>query len=175
MANQGMIPIWRDIGPTPPPVTATEELRTLIVGGGPVGLTLALDLARRGHDVTILNRLDFVAAGSKAICFSKRTLDIWARLGVAALMLEKGVVWNLGKVFRGGDPDPIYQFDMLPVKDQRMPGFINLHTISRGGDPDRRARSLPQCQHARAGHEVVGVEASGRRRSCRGANLGGTL
>jgi len=158
MANQGTVPVWRDVGPTPPPVTAMEESKSLIVGGGPVGLTLALDLARRGHDVTILNRFDFVAAGSKAICFSKRTLDIWARLGVAAPVLEKGVVWNLGKVFRGADPEPVYQFDMLPVKDQRMPGFINLQQYHV---EEILLAALDRYPNAsvRWGHEVVGIEA----------------
>ena len=73
--------------------------------------------------MTIVTRLHFIAAGSKAICFSKRTLDIWNRFGVAKPMVEKGVIWNVGKVFRGADTNPIYQFDMLPVKDQQMPGF----------------------------------------------------
>ncbi|MEQ8433637.1 MAG: FAD-dependent oxidoreductase [Oceanicaulis sp.] len=98
----------------------------VIAGGGPVGLTLALDLARRGHEVVVLNRRDRLAHGSRAICFSKRSLDIFHRLGVAAPMVDKGVIWNVGKVFHGADPDPVYEFDMLPVKHQRNPGFINL-------------------------------------------------
>ena len=98
----------------------------VVAGGGPVGLTVALDLARRGHAVVVLNRRDRLAHGSRAICFSKRSLDIFHRLGVAAPMVEKGVIWNVGKVFRGGDPAPVFEFDMLPVKHQRMPGFINL-------------------------------------------------
>ncbi|MGL1608727.1 FAD-dependent monooxygenase, partial [Vibrio parahaemolyticus] len=79
---------------------------TLIVGAGPVGLTIALGLARLGRPVTVVTRLPFIAAGSKAICFSKRTLDIWNRLGVARRMIDKGVVWNIGKVFRGAATTP---------------------------------------------------------------------
>lgn len=98
----------------------------IIVGGGPVGLTLALDLGQRGHDVVVANQLDFIPGGSKAICFSKRTLDIWNRLGIAERMITKGTIWNVGKVFRGNRSEPIYEFDMLAHKDQQMPGFINL-------------------------------------------------
>lgn len=126
MANRTDIPVWHDIGASPMPSSAREEAAVTIVGGGPVGLTLALDLGQRGHRVVVLNRLDFVAGGSKAICFAKRTLDIWDRLGVGEAMVAKGVVWDTGKVFWGADSEPVYQFDMLPVKNQKMPGFINL-------------------------------------------------
>ena len=67
------IPVWRSMGATPTPSTSRENVKVLIVGAGPVGLTIALDLAQRGHDVTVINRLDFISAGSKAICFAKRS------------------------------------------------------------------------------------------------------
>ncbi len=105
---------------------ANDSAPVVIVGGGPVGLTAALDLGQRGHRVVLLNQLDFIAAGSKAICFAKRTLDIWNRLEVGQRMVDKGVIWNVGKVFRGAGREPIFEFDVLPVKDQEMPGFINL-------------------------------------------------
>lgn len=155
--NPEGIPIWRPIGPTPPPDCEAEQAATVIVGGGPVGLTMALELGRRGHSVVLLNRLDFVAAGSKAICFAKRTLDIWDRLGVAAPMVEKGVVWNIGKVFRGDNPAPIYQFDMLPVKHQKMPGFINLQQYHVEDFLIDACAALPNIE-LRWGHEVIGIE-----------------
>jgi len=120
------IPVWRHFAITPPPKDSAERVSVVIVGAGPVGLTLALDLAHKGHRVVVLNRLDCIPAGSKAICFSKRTLDIWQRLGVAAPMLAKGVTWNVGKVFWRTSPEPVFQFDLLPVKGQQMPAFINL-------------------------------------------------
>lgn len=123
--NKGGIPVWRDMDVTPNP-TGKDDFEVVIVGGGPVGLTLALDLGHRGRRVLVLNKRDFVAAGSKAICFSKRTLDIWNRLGVGQAMIDRGVIWNLGKVFWGSDDQPVYSFDMLPLKSQEMPGFINL-------------------------------------------------
>ena len=65
MANLTGVPVWREIGATPLPRRPEARLETVVVGAGPVGLTLALDLARRGRQVTVLTRLDFVAAGSK--------------------------------------------------------------------------------------------------------------
>ncbi len=151
------IPVWRQVGTTSLPATDSEAPAVVIVGGGPVGLTLALDLGRRGHRVILLNKLDFVAAGSKAICFAKRTLDIWDRLGVGERMVERGVVWNVGKVFWGDAAEPIYNFDMLPVKHQKMPGFINLQQYHAEDILHEAVARLPNVE-IRWGHEVIGVD-----------------
>jgi 3-(3-hydroxy-phenyl)propionate hydroxylase len=96
----------------------------LIIGAGPVGLTLAIDLKLRGIDCVVLDDQDRIGGGSRAICFAKRTLEIWDRLGCAAPMLEKGVRWNIGKVFQG--EELLYRFDLLPEQGHKMPAFINL-------------------------------------------------
>ena len=96
----------------------------VIVGAGPVGLTLALDLAQRGQIVVLLDDADRIGEGSRAICFSKRSLEVWDRLGVAAPMIDKGVVWNVGRIFRGDAL--LYRFDLLPEAGHKMPAFINL-------------------------------------------------
>ena len=126
MRQPGTIPVYKQLQASPPPQQAEESAPLVIVGGGPVGLTLALDLGRKGHEVVVLSRFDFIAAGSKAICFAKRSLDILGRLGVGQRMIDKGVIWNVGKVFHGDAEEPLYQFDMLPVKGQKNPGFINI-------------------------------------------------
>ncbi|MBL8271790.1 FAD-dependent oxidoreductase [Steroidobacter sp.] len=151
-------PIWRHIGTSPPPESTRERLTTVIVGAGPVGLTMALDLGRRGHRVTVLNKLNYIAVGSKAICFAKRTLDIWQRLGAAEAMVRKGVRWETGKVFWGQREHPIYQFDLLPVKDQRMPAFINLQQYYAEELLVEALSRLPNVD-IRWGHEVTALTA----------------
>lgn len=96
----------------------------VIVGAGPVGLTLAIDLALRGQRVVLMDDSDRIGEGSRAICFSKRSLDVWDRLGVGARMVEKGVVWNVGRIFHGDGL--LYQFNLLPEAGHKMPAFINL-------------------------------------------------
>ncbi len=96
----------------------------LIIGGGPVGLATALDLGRKGTPVLVLDDHEGVGIGSRAICFAKRTLEISHRLGAGRAMLEKGVVWNVGKVFHG--PDKVFEFNLLPEDGHRFPAFINL-------------------------------------------------
>lgn len=65
-----------------------------------------------------------LSVGSRAICFAKRTLEIWDRLGVGQTMMDKGVSWNLGKVYFGDQA--LYQFDMLPDEGHERPAFVNL-------------------------------------------------
>ena len=96
----------------------------VVVGAGPVGLTLALDLARRAVPVVLIDDADRIGEGSRAICFAKRTLEIFDRLGLAQAMVEKGVTWQKGKVFRG--EAGLYEFDLLPEGGHKQPAFINL-------------------------------------------------
>jgi len=96
----------------------------VIVGAGPVGLTLALDLARRQVPVVLIDDADRIGEGSRAICFAKRTLEIFDRLGLAEAMVEKGVTWQKGRVFRG--ETELYEFDLLPEGGHKQPAFINL-------------------------------------------------
>jgi 3-(3-hydroxy-phenyl)propionate hydroxylase len=49
--------------------------------------------------VLVLDDHEGIGMGSRAICFAKRTLEILDRYGCGAADAEKGVVWNLGKVF----------------------------------------------------------------------------
>lgn len=153
------IRVWSEKDPSPLPDIAgkvREDLRVVIVGSGLVGLAQAIDLGQRGYDVVILARFDFVPAGSKAICFSKRSLDILDRLGVGVPAVERGVIWNVGKVFWKDSREPIYQFDMLPVKNQKMPGFINIQQYYLEDILIERVGQLPNVS-IRWGHDVTAV------------------
>jgi 3-(3-hydroxy-phenyl)propionate hydroxylase len=65
-----------------------------------------------------------VGQGSRAICFAKRTLEIAHRYGCGHKMVDKGVVWNLGKVFHRDRK--IFEFNLLPEDGHEYPAFINL-------------------------------------------------
>ena len=105
---------------------AAEPARhpVVVIGAGPVGLALAIDLAQQGVAVTVLDENDKVSWGSRAICFAKRPLEILDRLGCGQKMVDKGVVWNLGKVFF--DERKVYDFNLLPEDGHKRPAFINL-------------------------------------------------
>lgn len=113
----------------------------IVVGAGPVGLSLAIDLALRGQKVVLLDDADRIGDGSRAICFSKRSLEYWDRLGVADRMTGKGVVWKVGKIFLG--PEMLYQFDLQPEDGHKMPAFINLQQYYAEAFLVDRALELP--------------------------------
>ncbi len=96
----------------------------VVVGAGPIGLTAALDCAARGQPVVVLDDGHTVSIGSRGVCYAKRPLEIWDRLGCAEPMVDKGISWNLGKVYF---KDKLaYKFNLLPEDDHKMPAMINL-------------------------------------------------
>lgn len=118
-----------DYAPFPyiaPPGLASPEPRhpVAIVGAGPIGLAMAIDLAGHGIKSVVLDDNNVVSVGSRAICWAKRTLEIFDRLGVGDRMLEKGVTWKVGRLFHGADE--VYSFDLLPEDGHKYPAFINL-------------------------------------------------
>ena len=111
----------------PNPEEETGEVRrypVVVVGAGPVGLTAAHDLAYHGIPVVLIDEDNKVSLGSRAICFDKRALEIFDRLGVVGPMEAKGVTWNVGRVFFR--EEEVYMFNLLPEEGHAHPAFINL-------------------------------------------------
>ena len=109
-----------------PDQSATEIVHhpVIVVGAGPVGMGAALDLGQYGNDVLVLDDNNTVSVGSRAVCYSKRALEVLDRLGCAERMIEKGVTWNVGKIFFRDEL--VTQFDLLPEAGHKIPAFINL-------------------------------------------------
>ncbi len=136
---------------------AISHAPVVIAGGGPIGLATAVDLARHGIHSVVLEKHNTVSDGSRAICWAKRTLEIFDRLGTGEPMLAKGVTWNMGEVYFGADPEPIYKFDLLPDKQQKFPAFINLQQYYAEEYLVGRIDELPQAD-LRWQSEVIGVD-----------------
>ncbi|MFO1223527.1 MAG: FAD-dependent oxidoreductase [Burkholderiaceae bacterium] len=113
----------------------------VVVGAGPVGLALAIDLARQQVPVVLLDNDDRLSTGSRAICFAKRTLEIFDRLGVGNGLVDKGVSWHTGRVFLR--EQPIYAFDLQPETTHERPAFINIQQYYVEGHLAERALALP--------------------------------
>jgi 2-polyprenyl-6-methoxyphenol hydroxylase-like FAD-dependent oxidoreductase len=56
----------------------------LIVGGGPVGLSCAIDLLRRGVSCKVIEKSPVFAVGTRARGISARTQEIFESLAVLA-------------------------------------------------------------------------------------------
>jgi 3-(3-hydroxy-phenyl)propionate hydroxylase len=116
----------------------------VVIGAGPVGLAAAIDLAQQGVRTVLVDNDDTLSSGSRAICFAKRTLEIFDRLGCGDPMVEKGVSWNVGKVFL--QDELIYTFNLLPETGHARPAFINLQQYYVEGYLAERAQKTQNLQ-----------------------------
>ena len=126
-----------------------------IVGAGPVGLAAAIDLALHGIASVVLDESDVVSTGSRAICWSKRTLEIFDRLGVGDRMVAKGVTWKVGRLFHRDRE--VYAFDLLPEAGHKRPAFINLQQYYVEEYLVERARDFPDLIELRFKSRVSGA------------------
>lgn len=151
---------YQHFGYAPPPEVsgraAPARYPVVIVGAGPTGLTMAIDLALRGIASVVLDDNDVVSVGSRAICWAKRTLEIFDRLGVGERMVEKGVTWKIGRLYHGDRE--VYSFDLLPEDGHKMPAFINLQQYYVEQYLVERARDFPDLIDLRFKNKVVDVE-----------------
>src|ERR1700761_6974076 len=73
-------------------MSEVSECDVLIVGAGPVGLTLAIDLAWRGINVTVAEtRARAAPPEPKCNHVAARTMETFRRLGIAARVREAGL------------------------------------------------------------------------------------
>jgi 2-polyprenyl-6-methoxyphenol hydroxylase-like FAD-dependent oxidoreductase len=67
-----------------------SNVSVLIVGAGPVGLTMACELARRGVSLRIIDKLDVPSDKSRALGIHSRTLEILESMGLVQEFLDAG-------------------------------------------------------------------------------------
>lgn len=63
-------------------MTGAQMIDVLVVGAGPVGLTLAIDLARRGITCRIIEQLPTYQVGTRGRGISRRSQEVFEDLGV---------------------------------------------------------------------------------------------
>ena len=87
----------------------------VVVGAGPVGLTLALSLAYRGVRVVLLEAKNAVSAGSRSAGISRRSTQILDRIGAIEPILKRALRrtgaynrthWGATEMFRMQFADP---------------------------------------------------------------------
>src|SRR3979411_2718963 len=89
------------------------------------------------------------------MCFSKRSLEYWDRIGAGSRMVDKGVVWSVGKIFHGASQ--LYQFNLLAEQGHKRPAFINLQQFHAEAYLVDRVQELPGID-LRWRNKVIGLE-----------------
>ena len=108
--------------------------KVVIVGAGPAGMVTALELARHGVSSVLLSAELQFSQGSRAIVFTRRSMEILQQVGVAHRVTENGLPWRCGnsiyrgqKVFRmetPHDPDDRF-FPMINIQQQYLEEYLH--------------------------------------------------
>jgi 2-polyprenyl-6-methoxyphenol hydroxylase-like FAD-dependent oxidoreductase len=91
----------------------SSDTQVLVVGAGPVGLSLAVDLARRGIAVRVIDTLAQPTDESRAIVVHSRTLDHLEALGVLDAIMERAIVSTGTEVHSDGRTIAAVDFDHI--------------------------------------------------------------
>jgi 2-polyprenyl-6-methoxyphenol hydroxylase-like FAD-dependent oxidoreductase len=83
-------------------VSSTRNTDVLIVGTGPTGLVLALWLTRLGVRVRIIDKTSEPGTTSRALAVQARTLELYAQLAIADLVVERGRMVNAANLWVAG-------------------------------------------------------------------------
>lgn len=95
-------------------------MNVVIAGAGPTGLTLAIELARRGVPCRVLDKAATLFPGSRGKGLQPRTLEIFDDLGVIGPVLAAGESFPSMRLYRGADvvwEKPVYELLGLPELD----------------------------------------------------------
>lgn len=129
--------------------------KVVVVGAGPVGMTLVLELARHGVESVLVDRkpgLDRI--GSRAIVIARHTLEAWERLGCAAPVLDRAIVLTRARTFLRRRE--LLHVDFPPAREGELPRFVNLQQVATEAALHAAVRASPAIE-VRFGVEVTGL------------------
>ena len=80
----------------------TDADTVTIVGAGPIGMTTALLLAKQGVKVILLSSELQLSEGSRALVYTKRSMEILHAAGAAEKIMSKALPWTHGNsIYKG--------------------------------------------------------------------------
>jgi 2-polyprenyl-6-methoxyphenol hydroxylase-like FAD-dependent oxidoreductase len=136
----------------------SEAEPVIVVGGGPTGLTVALELAYHGVASIVLDAGRQRRDGSRAIALHRTALAVWERLGCVEPMLARGVAWRARRTFYRGRE---VSAQVMPgPASSDLPTFLNLQQYQTEDCLIRSVESAVEID-LRWQHRVVGVAQDG--------------
>ncbi|MDE2005498.1 MAG: FAD-dependent monooxygenase [Rhodospirillales bacterium] len=132
-----------------------ERVDVAIVGAGPVGLASAIELARLGIGVVLLDAKDGIAWSSRAICISRRSMEILDRIGAGAAFAAKALPWSRGRSWHRDRL--VFRLEMPYGPGDRHAPFVNLQQYYTERFLLDRLGELVPPSAVRWNHRVVAV------------------
>jgi 2-polyprenyl-6-methoxyphenol hydroxylase-like FAD-dependent oxidoreductase len=141
------------------PLMTTEfAAHVLICGAGAAGLTLAVDLARRGVSFRLIDKMDWVFRGSRGKGIQPRTQEIFEDLGIIDRIVAVGGLYPPQREYRGDgsfiESDVMDHQDPTPAEPYHItlmvPQFLTEHVL--------RERLVEVGHRPQFGCELVGLE-----------------
>ena len=132
--------------------------KVVIAGAGPIGMALALELTRFGVPCVLLESEQQVCEGSRAIVFTRRSMEILQQVGADKAVTAQGLPWRFGNSFYRGQR--VFRMEAPYSEDDRFFPMINLQQ-------QFLEEALVACVQAqpliemRWGHKVTGVVDAG--------------
>lgn len=150
-------------------ITQHSAPAVLIVGAGPVGLTLAVQLQRLGVPYRLVERNDGPSTTTKAMAIHSRTLEIFREIGIADVALSAGHPIRRFRVESNGRTILTYDFTLL---DAAYPFLLSLpqpkteslllqRLASLGGNVEWRT-SVTELDQSAHGASATLIHANGR-------------
>ena len=93
-----------------------NETPVLIVGGGPVGLALALGLARQKVRSILFETKSEIDPHSRALGILPRTLEIFRNWGIYDRFVSEGEFLSKVRVWVARRPNPVFEVDLSVLK-----------------------------------------------------------
>jgi 3-(3-hydroxy-phenyl)propionate hydroxylase len=133
-----------------------ENDRVIVVGAGPVGLTAALALVRRGIPTVLLAGEPELVMELRGSTFHPPTLDLLDEFAVVPRMIKAGLkapTWQ----FRDRETGPVATFDLSALEHEtNHPYRVQCEQWKLMQFLEQELRSLPEAD-IRFGHQVTGV------------------
>ncbi|MCW2980549.1 MAG: monooxygenase [Solirubrobacterales bacterium] len=145
----------------------------LAVGAGPTGLTLAVELRRRGVDVLLIDALEAPQHWDRATVVHPRSLEIFEALGIVDEFLAAGAPQRAARLHSAGEVLVEVDFSRsgapyaynVGLSEEATEGFLTRKLESLGGQVERSTRLLGMSQDS--GGVTATVDRGGREEEVR--------
>jgi 2-polyprenyl-6-methoxyphenol hydroxylase-like FAD-dependent oxidoreductase len=139
------------------PVEANDA-SVIIVGGGPVGFSLALGLAHHGVRSLVLEKEVTPSTQSRAIAVWGRTIEILRDWGAGDALCAAGTYYTAASIHDARDGRPLFTIDFTSLSDVfDNPGTLVVPQYVTERVLRERALATGMCE-SRTGWEVIALE-----------------